>query len=185
MFSVSAMPAVAKAKEFLVGRIVDQARCENVSLSEVEIQMLGFSESAASPVGTDTPSTFERDHDDEAYETKIALLLSHVYDRDVEGGLKADWDRHLDEIADEDLYLLVMLEKAGIMKTTTSFLVPDWRMAWGLVPTLIFIVLGIVVAFTPWGARLVPSIFLRLGILVVLWSAPFLMSWFRRRSVRS
>ena len=173
MFSVSATPAVAKAKEFLVDRVVDQARREKVSLNDVEIRMLGFSESAASAAGTDTSSTFERDFDDEAYETKIAQLLNHVYDRDVEGGLKADWDRHLDEIADHDLYLLVMLEKAGIMKTTTSFLLPDWRMARGLVPPLIFVVLGIVVAFTPFGARLVPSIFLRLGILVSCGALPF------------
>jgi hypothetical protein len=177
--------AVAKAKEFLVDRVVDQARCENVPLAEVEIRMLGFSESAANSAGTDTSSTFERGYDDEAYEAKIALLLNHVYDRDIESGLKADWDRHLDEIANEDLYLLVMLEKAGIMKTTTTFLLPDWRMAWSLVPTLIFIVLGTVVAFTPLGARLVPSIFLRLGILALLWSAPFLIGWFRRRSARS
>jgi len=185
MFSVSATSAVAKAKEFLVDRVVDQARREKVSLSDVEVRMLGFSEPAASAAGTDTSSTFERDYDDEAYETKIALLLNHVYDRDVEGGLKADWDRHLDEIADEDLYLLVMLEKAGIMKTTTSFLLPDWRMALNLIPTLIFIALGIVVAFTPLGARLVPSIFIRLGILVLLWSAPFLIGWFRRRPAGS
>ena len=181
---MSATPAVAKAKEFLTDRVVDQARREKVSLTEVEVRMLGFPESAASAAGTDTSSTFEHDHD-EAYETKIALLLNHVYDRDVEGGLKADWDRHLDEIANEDMYLLVMLEKAGIMKTTTSLLVPDWRLARGLVPPLIFVVLGIVVAFTPFGARLVPSIFLRLGILVLLWSAPFLIGWFRRRTARS
>ncbi len=182
---MSATSAVAKAKEFLVDRIVDQARCENVSLTDAEIRMLGFSESTAGAAPMDASGISESDFDEQAYETKIALLLNHVYDRDVESGLKADWDRHLDEIADEDLYLLVMLEKAGIMKTTTSFLLPDWRMAWSLVPTLIFIALGIVVAFTPLGARLVPSIFLRLGILVLLWSAPFWIGWFRRRSARS
>jgi hypothetical protein len=174
--------AVAKAKDFIVERIVDEARRENVPLTDVEIQILGFAEPSAGASDKKAAAASDHDHDSEAYESKIAQLLKNVYERDLESGLKPDWDRHLDEIADEDMYLLVMLEKAGIMKTTTSLLLPDWRMARGLVPTLIFVALGILVAFTPVGARLVPSVFLRLGILVVLWSAPFLIGWLRKRS---
>jgi len=177
--------AVAKARQFLADRILDQAKRENVPLTGIEIQMLGFPEPSAAAGGKAAAAPFEPDYDGEAYESKIAQLLKSVYERDLQTGLKPDWDRHLDEIADEDLYLLVMLEKAGIVKTTTSFLLPDWRMAWALVPALIFVALGIVVAFTPFGARLVPNIFVRLGILVVLWSAPFLIGWLRRRSVAS
>ena len=177
--------AVAKAKDFVVGRMIDQAGRENVPLTEGEIRMLGFSEPSASGSQTEAEAVSEPHYDDEAYETKIAQLLKSVYERDVAGGLKADWDQHLDEIADEDMYLLVMLERAGIMKTTTSFLLPDWRMAWGLVPALIFVVLGIVVAFTPFGARLVPNVFLRLGILLALWCVPFLIGRFGKRSAGS
>jgi hypothetical protein len=174
--------AVTKAKDFIVERIVNEARRGNVSLTDLEVQILGFAEPSASAGNKEAAAVFGHDFDHEAYESKIAQLLNNVYERDLEGGLKPDWDRHLDEIADEDMYLLVMLERAGIMKTTTSLILPDWRMARGLVPTLIFVALGIVAAFTPFGARLVPSIFLRLGILVVLWSAPFLIGWLRKRS---
>jgi hypothetical protein len=177
--------AVAKAKDFIVDRIANQAARENVTLTDVEIQILGFTEPTAGTGNKEIAAVFGQDFDDETYESKIARLLKNVYERDLEGGLKPDWDRHLDEIAHEDMYLLVMLEKAGIVKTTTSLLLPDWRMAWGLVPTLIFVALGIVVAFTPFGSRLVPNVFFRLGILVVLWSAPFLIGWLRGRSAGS
>jgi hypothetical protein len=177
--------AAAKAKEFVVDRVIDQARRENVLLTEVEIRMLGFSEPSAGGRESEAPAISERSYGDEEYEAKIARLLGNVYERDVAGGMKPEWDRNLDEIADEDMYLLVMLEKAGIMKTTTSFILPDWRMAWGLVPALIFVALGIAVAFTPFGARLVPNLFVRLAILVVLWSAPFLIGRLRRRSAGS
>ena len=177
--------AVGKAKDFLVGRIIDQAGRENLPLTDGEISMFGFSEPSASPKQSDAGAVLERGYGDEAYETKIAHLLKSVYEHDIADGLKPDWDRHLDEIANEDMYLLVMLEKAGIMKTTTSFLLPDWRMAMGLIPALILVTLGIVVAFTPFGARLIPNVFLRLGMLVVLWTIPFLIGLFRRRSADS
>ena len=177
--------AAGKAKDFLIDRILDQARRENVPLTDVEIQILGFTEHFASAGNKEVATVLGHDFDDEAYESKIAQLLKNVYERDLESGFKPDWDRHLDDIADEDMYLLVMLEKAGIVKTTTSLLVPDWRMAWGLVPSLIFVALGIVAAFTPFGVRLVPNVFLRLGILVVLWCAPFVIGWLRRRSAGS
>ena len=174
--------AVAKAKEFLIDRLVDQGRRENAALTDAEIRVLGFSEPSATASESEASKTLEPDYGDHSYETRIAQLFRNVYERDVESGLKPDWDRHLDEIANEDLYLLVMLERAGIMKTTTSLILPDWRLALGLVPALIFVALGILVAFTPFGTRLVPNLFLRLGILVVLWSAPFLISRFGRPS---
>jgi hypothetical protein len=177
--------AVARAKDFIVDRIVDQAERENAPLTEVEIRILGFAEPSASTGNKEVGAVFGHDFDDEAYEAKIAQLAKNVYERDLESGLKPDWDGHLDEIANEDMYLLVMLERAGIVKTTTSLFLPDWRMALGLVPALTFVALGIVVAFTPFGARLVPNLFLRLGILVILWTAPFLIGWLRRRSAGS
>ena len=168
----------AQARQFLVDRVVDEAKREGAALTDVEIRMLGFSEASASSDDKEAAAVFERDYNKEHYENKIALMLGSVYERDIESGTKADWDQSLDELAEEDMYLFVMLEKAGIVKTTTSLSLPDWRLLRGLVPALLFIAAGIIVAFTPIGARLLPNMYLRLALLVVLWAAPFVIGKF-------
>lgn len=174
---------IPQARQFLVDRVVDEAKREGVPLTDVEIRMLAFSEASASPEDKDAAAVFKRDYDDEQYEGKITLMLRTVYERDIESGMKADWDQSLDELLEEDMYLFVMLEKAGIVKTTTSLSLPDWRLIQGLLPALAFIAAGIIVAFTPFGAHLFPNMYLRLGLLVVLWAATFLISRFRRKPI--
>jgi hypothetical protein len=174
---------VAQARQFLVDRVVDEAKREGVALTDVEIRMLEFSEASASPEDKEAAAVFERDYNDEQYENKITLMLRTVYERDIESGLKPDWDESLDELALEDMYLFVMLEKAGIVKTTSSLSLPDWRLLRGLVPALLFIAAGIIVAFTPFGTRLLPNLYLRLGLLVVLWAAPFLIGKFKGKPI--
>ncbi len=159
----------AEAKQFLVDRIAAEAEREGASLDAVEKEMLGLGEAEASAKATERPR--EGGYDAEEYESRIARLAEAVYDRDVEAGHKAQWDEALDELAAEDLYLFVMLERAGLVKTTSLLAMPDWRMMMGFIAPLISVALAIVVV-TPLGAKVIPNLILRLGIAVVLLLAP-------------
>src|ERR1700756_3724297 len=97
--------SLATEKQFLIGRVLDQAGRDGISLSDVEVRMLGFCEATASTEDMEAAAAFEREYDDEQYESTIAGLLRKVYDRDVADGRKEEWDRSLDSLADEDLYL--------------------------------------------------------------------------------
>ena len=167
--------SIAGAKQFLIDRITAEAERDGVPLDMMEKEMLGFGEAEAGAKAMERVRTFERSYDDEAYENRIARLAKAVYDRDVEAGQKAEWDRALDTLAAEDLYLLVMLERAGLMKTTSHLALPDWRLFRGFAPILVCVALAIVVAVTPLGPRLIPNLNLRLGIVVLLLLAPLML----------
>jgi len=173
-------PAVDNAKQFIVSRIVNQARADGIALSEAEKRMLSFVEASASPKDLEMAASFETETDDEQYETKIAELLKKVYEQDVERGDKETWDRSLDDLADEDLYLHVMLEKAGLVKTTTFLVMPDWRLLVAVAPMLVCFLLALGVAFLPWAARLIPNNLLRLGICIVLLAVPLAVNKLRK-----
>lgn len=173
--------SIAEAKQFLADRIAAEADGEGAPLSDIEKDMLVFSEADAGEKQMETARTFERDFDDKEYESRIARLARTVYDRDVEAGRKAEWDEALDELASEDMYLFVMLEQAGIVKTTSHLMLPDWRMLLAFVPGLVCVGLAAVVAFTPLGARLISNTVLRLGIAVVLLLAPLALGKLRGR----
>lgn len=173
--------SIADAKKFLVDRITEQAELEGLPLDAVEREMLGFGEAEASAKAMERVRLYERSFDDEAYEGKIARLAKAAYDGDVEAGRKAEWDEALDELANEDLYLFVILERAGLVKTTTHLALPDWRLLRGFAPILVCVALAIIVAVTPLGARLIPNLTLRLGIVVVLLVAPLILGGIRGR----
>lgn len=64
-------PSAREAKEFLVSRIVEEARRENVPLSEIERKMLYFSETFWTlPHIMDVNDQFQREYDDREYERK-------------------------------------------------------------------------------------------------------------------
>ena len=167
--------AVDKAMCNMIGRIVDEAKREGTVLSEVEVQILGFSEASASPREIEATQICEQKFDAEQYEARITKLIRSVYDHDCESGRKPEWDQWLDEIGEEDLYLSVMLEKAGLLRTTTSLLLPDWRLIRGIIPILVFVALALFVAFAPLAARWLPNDVLRLGLSVLLLFAPLLI----------
>jgi hypothetical protein len=70
------------SKQFLIDRILEQAKLNGVQLTEIETRMLGFSEPAASATDLEAAKFFERDFDDHEYEAKIARLIRHAYERD-------------------------------------------------------------------------------------------------------
>ena len=173
--------SVARAKKFLIDRTLAQAERDNVPMSPVEAKMLGFAEDSASASDMETGEEFERDYNDEEYEAKIAELLRRAYKRDEEGGEEAAWDEALTDLAEEDAYLLVMLRRAGIAASSPFSFLLDWRFVLGLLPACIAVAAGIVLAFTPFGARLVPNESLRLMLLLLLLAAPFLIGRLGRK----
>ena len=170
----------AEAKQFLVDRVAAEAEREGAPLDEVEKGLLCLGETEAGTKIQERSRMLDRDGADDEFESRIARLAEAVYDRDVEAGRKAQWDEALDELAAEDLYLFVMLERAGLVKTTSHLAMPDWRMMVGFVPQLISVALAIVVV-TPLGGWLIPNLAIRLAIAVILLLAPFALGRLRGR----
>lgn len=112
-----------EAKEFLVSRIVEEARRENVPLSEIERKMLYFSETFWTlPDIMDVNDQFEREYDDREYEEKIAELIRNAHKHDLsEAGDWGDlWSDASGTLAKEDHYILVMVGQAGIRVPNTA-----------------------------------------------------------------
>ena len=173
--------SIAEAKQFMADRIAAEAVREGAPLGEIEKEMLLFSEARASGKEMEASRTFERDFDDKEYESRVARLARTVYDFDVAAGRKAEWDEALDELASEDVYLFVMLEHAGIVKTTSHLRVPDWRLLLAFAPALVCVVLAGVVAFTQLGARMIHNDILRLAGAVLLLLEPLALKKVRGR----
>jgi hypothetical protein len=170
--------AVVKAKRFLVNRIVDQAKREDVPLTDVEIAMLGFAEASATQKELEARAVFKRDYDDEKYEAKITKLLRDVYEMDKKMGRDEIWEQSLDAVADDDpdVYLAVILKKAGLREPPQPWYLPEWRTLRELGPTIALVLAGIIVVFTPFGVNLVPNPILRVVVALCFWVAPLLIS---------
>lgn len=81
-----------EAKEYLIGRIVDEAQRENVPLSEIERKMLYFTESAWTlPDIMDVAEKFDEEYDQPEYERKIASLVGHAANRARDEGQLDNW----------------------------------------------------------------------------------------------
>lgn len=72
-----------EAKEYLVDKIVAEARREDVPLSEIETKMMYFSETDWTlPDIREVNTAFERDYDEAEYEEKIAGLVRSLLAED-------------------------------------------------------------------------------------------------------
>jgi hypothetical protein len=162
------------SKQFLIDRILHQANLDGVQLTEIETRMLGFNEATASAADLEASKVFDRDFDDAEYETKIAKLIRRAYERDKLDGNLESWSHALAQIASRDLYLHVMLERAGIEKDALSALFSDWHfIVYGLLPPLLCALGAVVIGLSPFGAKLIRNDALRLVIAVLLLAAPF------------
>ncbi len=170
-------PAVVKAKRFLINRIVDQAKRANVPLTGVESRMLGYSTASDNPAEAEAAAVFERDYDKEQYEGKIARLFQDVYEMDKSMGRAGIWEQSMDALVDEDMYLAVIIRKTGMRPPPPApWYLPDLRSLRQFAPAMILVAAGIVVEFTPWGARLVPDPISRLVVTLCFWVSPWLIS---------
>jgi hypothetical protein len=72
----------ATAKQFLIDKVIEQARADAVPLSAFEKAMLGFSEATATPEELAAAETLENEDDSKKYEAKVARLLRRAHNRD-------------------------------------------------------------------------------------------------------
>ena len=169
-------PAVVKAKRFLVNRIVDHAKRVNVPLSDAETHMLGFSPVSASPAELEAAAVFERESDKDKYEAKISRLFQDVYERDKSLGRAEVWEQSLDALAHEDMYLADIIRKTGLRRPPVPWYLPNFSSLREYLTAIVLVAVGILVAFTPLGSRLVPDPILRTFLVLCCWLTPWLIS---------
>ncbi|HEY5214880.1 MAG TPA: hypothetical protein VIJ38_17845 [Acidobacteriaceae bacterium] len=113
------MPILATgrdAKEFLVGRIVEESERVGVPLSEIERKMLYFSETGWTlPDIWEVNAAFDRDYDEVEYEEKIAGLIRGFRKnaRQCSTAEFESWEAAVRLLRKEDHYLLVMVDMAA------------------------------------------------------------------------
>ena len=103
------------AKEFLISKVVEEAKTEGIPLSEIERKMLYFTESYPTPFDIyEVNEEFERSYDNDEYETKVAGLLARARGRDKKAALGEEerWQEALNALKKEDHYILVMVRQA-------------------------------------------------------------------------
>jgi hypothetical protein len=114
---MTAFQSARDAKEFLIARIVEEARRESIPLSEVERKMLYFSETHWTlPDITSVSEEFDREYNQDEYEEKITRLVKEAAIHDDRQSVK-QYDLWWDAIRllkKEDHYILVMIDSAGL-----------------------------------------------------------------------
>ena len=111
---LSAAQPAESAKHFLISKVLSQAEKDGIRLSDLEKRMLNFSEGSASADDIEAAENFDSGYDSDAYEAKIARLLRSAYLYDAKRGRRHQWQAALDALRNEDWYILVMLQQAGI-----------------------------------------------------------------------
>ena len=131
--------SVREAKDYLAGRIADEAKREHIPLSKIEREMLYFSETESTLPGMlEINAEFERDYDSNEYERKIAVLIRKIEARDADDEQEARiWDQAVDKLADGHNYLSIMLDPSFSPKGGTVRPPHDrlklWLAAFGVV----------------------------------------------------
>jgi hypothetical protein len=159
-----------QAKEFLISEVVEEARMENVPLSEVERKMLFFTETDETlPDMTDVNEQFERGYDSSRYEEKIARLLHNAFKRiclESPDGEKR-WKQAIADLRQEDHYLLVMVDQASRSVRPPG----DQLKLWGTGFAVVLVLVGIVFFATKYNIDLDEYFPSRSTLFVVMWVA--------------
>lgn len=101
-------------KEYLISRIVAEAKQEGVPLSDVERKMLYFSETDWTLPGIlEVNAEFERDYDETEYEEKIADLVRNLESRATPEEQDM-FDDALLKLSDGDHYLQILIGNASV-----------------------------------------------------------------------
>jgi hypothetical protein len=113
---------IREAKEYLAGRITEEASHEGTRLTEVERKMLYFSETGWTlPDMMKVSEEFDRDYDQGEYEAKIGSLVIRLLAAQDEQGVEA-WDEAVAKISDEDHYILVPIDAAKPAEPASKWL---------------------------------------------------------------
>jgi hypothetical protein len=119
------------AKEFLISRIVAEAKRENVPLSEIERKMLYFSETGWTlPDIVEVNDKFDSEYDQDEYEKKISRLAHNETKRIRKDNPDdfADWISAVRKLKTEDHYISVMVD-AGVDRAgvSTGKISDNWK----------------------------------------------------------
>jgi hypothetical protein len=107
---------IREAKDYLTGKIVEEAERNGIPLTEVERKMLYFTETGWTlPDMKQVSSEFDRDYDQDEYEQKIGGLAGKIQSRlRAQGGPEEEiWDRAMMKLSRGDHYLLVLIDAAN------------------------------------------------------------------------
>lgn len=103
------------AKQFLIDKVVEQAKFGQVSLSEVERKMLYFTEAHPTlPDIYEVNEEFEQNYESGDYEAKVTRLLKDARARDRSQSSEGEqqWKDAIHALRKEDHYILVMVDQA-------------------------------------------------------------------------
>jgi hypothetical protein len=115
---------VRDAKEFLAGKIAEEAEREGAPLSEIERKMLLHSEiGRASAADVELNEEFDRIYDQGEYETKITRLIRNAVRRARKENPNEyqQWHCAVRKLSKGDHYILVMTRRAGLKDSSSSF----------------------------------------------------------------
>ncbi|HEV2133368.1 MAG TPA: hypothetical protein VGR47_03820 [Terracidiphilus sp.] len=103
---------VRQAMDYLVNRIVDEAKLQGTPLTEIERKMLYFSETDSTL--RDMPAVsaeFDRSYNEDAYEEKICGLIKRIMARNQrqDHAAQAAWEDAVLKLSKGDYYLLALI----------------------------------------------------------------------------
>ena len=131
---------VRDAKESLVRRILAQAKQDGVPLSDVEREMLYFSETGWTlPNMMAISQDFDQNYGQDEYESKIGKIVQHIRNQD-DGNLDDSWDEAVRRLRNEDHYLLVLIDGASRNSSESTEMSP-----WDIVKIILASVLVVAV----------------------------------------
>jgi hypothetical protein len=107
---------IREAKDYLAGRISEEAERDGNRLTDVERKMLYFTETGWTlPDMKQVSADFDRDYDQGEYEKKIGGLADRILFRlrahDQQG--EESWNAAIEKLSHGDHYLLVLVESAN------------------------------------------------------------------------
>lgn len=111
------------SKKYFIDRILDQARHNNIVLSDAEQYMLGWTESEKGfEVDQRLIEQFNRETTDKEFEQKIVNLLKSAYVEDIkkDSMLKNAYREAYSILNKGDYYILVMIKSAIGSKLTST-----------------------------------------------------------------
>jgi hypothetical protein len=105
---------LSEAKKFIQRAVADQAAQDGVQISKLELDMLNFSEESGDQRMLALVEKFDAEYESDTYEKKVTQLLRRSYDT-ARGALGPDaWREALSAFEGHDVYVMVMIEQAGI-----------------------------------------------------------------------
>jgi len=124
------------AIDFIVAQLAEEAARQAIPLSEIEREVLHFSESSQTPAKMiELMETFDRDYDQATYERKIVRLLKGAY-KHTRSSRKDEWIAAIRRLEDVDVYLGVMVNQTGLFRPAGDV----WRLfgtAFGLIGLIV------------------------------------------------